>query len=841
MQPEPRLEAPTRPIPSLPPSIFPILQKPFLRLSSPFSASAESHIGGPLLKKTYLLPPLILAALLTGCPSPTAVQPGKAAPSLNDYKIIPVGARNTAASNPYGSTVSTPLPLKQLYFDGASYSGADVNLVGYTGTSPKILHQETNASASGWSKSYPHASTAARLGSGNKESIVSVVFVPDAAIAASTTHVSGKIELVVWDGSVEKTYHPSFRNGGAFDLYRCNWGGTLYYDLNAKISAASGDLTGDGKDEIGFCVDNRFIILDGNLSTVLYDGWATSSDAADTDITQMHPSRVAAGDLKGDGSTEFVVTYGSSKIGSIAYYRIFGGSSPSIISSGTLAQGVCPYSLMYANVALGDIDGDGRKEVLFAGRKDLTGNDCVLVAAAWDASSSGLKFFQNGFAVGNSDGGLWGFHSIAPLVAFNPDEKTAVKRELVLVWNSIVAYDSSAKTFSLGYKGLSYISLPVYTNVAAADLNYDHQDELISMSSVGGAGIETWSLGTGNSFTKTTLSVPITGTDYYPSLCAADLEGNSLTLRFKSQTVKYSNPSIVAVLASPPYYADAASNPAMGNTGTTFGTKKDTSNTSSTSFSVSASMTFGAEAEAPLEGDALKLRTTATLGASFTYAFESERETSCGHYFTYITGKDAVIFSCVPFDVYTYEILSAPNSATAGRTMTVDFPRDPQLIMMDRLAFNALPNNPLQVGSSVLVHTLGQPKSYRNHDAVVQLCASDGDMYDDEGMTSPSDGNGIETSSVSSTNVNSKRVGTGASIVLSREAVVLGVVFGQELGFDTSFDYTVKTSTSTEISGSVPGINDSDSPFWFGIAGYKLTDTSVQPNPFLVVTYWVGK
>jgi hypothetical protein len=788
------------------------------------------------LKKTYLLPPLILAAVLTGCPSPTAA-PAKTAASLSDYKIVPVGSRGLAASQPYGSLVSTPLPLKQLYFDGVSYSGADVNLVGYTGTSPQLLHQETSASASGWARSYPHASIAARLGSGNKESVVSVVFVPDASITASSTHVSGKIELHVWDGSVDKISHPSFKNGGAFDLYRCNWGGNLYYELNAKISAAAGDLTEDGKDEIGFCVDNRFIILDGNLSTVLYDGWATPKDAADTDITQMHPSRVAAGDLRGDGGTEFVVTYGSSGTGSVAYYRVFGGSSPKLITDGSLAQGVAPYSLMYANVALGDIDGDGRKEVLFAGRK---GNDCVLVAAAWDASSSGLKFFPNGYAVGNSDGNLWGFHSVAPLVAFNPDEKTAVKRELVLVWNSVVAYDTTAKTFSLGYKGLSYISLPVYTNVAAADLNYDHQDELISMSSSGGVGIETWSLGTGNSFTKTTLGVPITGTDYYPGLCAADLEGNSLALRFKSQTIKYSDPRIVAVLASPPYYADAASNPSMGNTGTTFGMSKDDSKTSSTSFTVSASMTFGAEAETPLEGDALKLRTTATLGASFSYAFESEKTMSCSHSYTIMTGKDAVIFSCVPFDVYTYEILSAPNSATTGKTMTVDFPRDPQLIMMSRETFNALPFNPLQVGSSVLVHTLGQPKSYRNHDAVVQLCASDGDMYDDAGMTSPSEASGFATSSVSSTNANSKRVGTGVSLSISREAVVLGVVFGQELGFDTSFDYTVKTSTSTEISGSVPG-NDTDLPFDFGIAGYKVTDASVQPNPFLVVTYWVGR
>jgi hypothetical protein len=142
------------------------------------------------------------------------------------------------------------------------------------------------------------------------------------------------------------------------------------------------------------------------------------------------------------------------------------------------------------------------------------------------------------------------------------------------------------------------------------------------------------------------------------------------------------------------------------------------------------------------------------------------------------TGKGAVIYNGIPFDVYSYKILSAPNTASIGSTMTVDFPREPQVIQMERTAFNALPDNTLAVGG-------------------------------------------------------------GVSVDASVEFTVLGALFGVDMGFSDEFSYTVKTTTSTELSGSVPGTL-SGSSFTFGIAGYNLTDTSFQKAPFMVVTYWVN-
>ena len=759
-----------------------------------------------------------------------------------------MGSRSSAATNPYGSTVATPLSRKQIYFDGISYNSGIVNLVDYAGNSATSIYTGSTGSASsaGWAESYPHASIAARLGSGGKQVIVSVVFMP-AATVTGAGDIKGEVELFVWDGKAQTMHKPNFTatKGQNFDLYFCAFGGSQSnHQLNSEISAAAGDLTGDGRDEIGFCVGNRFVILDSGLSTILYDDFASPSSSIDNSTISLHPSRVAAGDIKGDGRTEFIVTYGSTS--SPTYtgsYKVFGGSSPTLIDSGSLGTGnACPLNLMYANVALGDIDGDGRKEVLFSGREDANTNGCGLAAAAWDNGASKLKFLSAKYEIPVVETD-WAYNPVPPLVAFNPDGRDSVARDIVLAWDNVVEYGSSTspKAFSQGYKGLVKIDRPVDTNLAAADVNYDCQDELVSLSSAGGVGFVVYSLGTGGAFRQTTIPVAPGDLKNFRSLCVADLTGKSLVLRYLSQTVKYSNPSIVAVLASPPYYADAAGNSAMGNTGTTFGSKTETTDAYSTSFTVSASYTFGAEVECPLEGDALKVRNTATLGASFSYAFESEKTMSCSHSYTTMTGNDAVIFSCVPFDVYTYEILSAPNSGATGKTMTVDFPRAPQLVMMDRDIFNAIPSNALQVGANVLCHTLGVPSSYRNHDQVVALCKSVGDMYDDGGVGVPVGASAYDTSTVCYTKSKGSRVGAGVSVTQSAEAVILGVVFGESLGFDTSFEYTVKTAESTEISGSAPGINITDSPFLFGIAGYKVADASVQPNPFLVVTYWVGK
>jgi hypothetical protein len=777
---------------------------------------------------------------------------GSSAPSLSAYKVVAVSDTRTDSNGntltqPYGTLVSTPVPRKQIYLSGPTYSGAPSSLIDYPGNTLAVDSQQTDAGKTAWT-GYPHASVGARLGPApGKQTIVSVVFTPTKPVNSNGTitlgqDTTGTVELVTWDGTTQTILHPFQSNSvdQPFDVWILGWSGAG----NTAISVAAGDMEGNGNDEIAFCIGNYFVILGDDLSSILYQGWVTgltTTGSSDTDLVDFHPSCVTAGDVYNNSKTEFVVTYGSNKTGYIGSYQIFAGATSTtaaMIASGSLTNGSA--SLSYADAALGDIDGSGTNALLFAGRK-TNGNDCELIAATGSGATNNIQFLSNYYDDNAVNGVTWASNPLPALVCFDPDGKANNPRDLVLVWDRILSYTATATGTTTAGFGYAYSyqntlnSLPMLTNVAAADVNYDNQDELIALSNTG-QEVDVWGLNSAGTFRYTSFAVTA---GQYPSLCVADVEGKSLTLEYLSKTVRYSNPQIVAVLASPPYYSDATSNSSYGSAGTSFGTASGSSESSSTSFTVSASFTIGVEAEAPLEGDAAKTSDKLTMGASFTAAFESEKDMSYSHYYTTGAGQDAVLFSCVPFDVYSYKVLSAPSGSGLGNNVTIDFPRQPQLIQMERTAFNGLPGNTLMVGSAVLPQTLGSPKSYPTKSAIMTDCQSGGGMCDVQGMTVPSGSSQTATDAITSTSSHTTTYGGGLSINASTEDVVMGVLFGASIGFEADFDYSVSTSASTTISGTVSGINSSDSSFQFGISGYNYTNAAIQPNPFMVVTYWV--
>lgn len=763
--------------------------------------------------------------------------------TLAAYKVATVSATRTdSAGNPltqpYGSLVSSPLPRKQIYLSGPPYSGATSNLIDYAGNAPTVLFQQTNTIDTAWT-AYPHASVGARLGLSGKQTIVSVVFLPTSpkqSTIATGQDTTGTVELITWDGTTQTILTPfstTGTNGAAqsFDVWLPNW--SSYAMNNSAISVAAGDIDGDGKDEIAFCIGNYFVILDDDLSTVLYSKWVTDSGTSDTSTSDFHPSRVIAGDVKNDGNTEFVVTYGNSKASYTGSYKIFAGAVPAPIASGAMTNG--SYSLGYANVALGDIDGKGANEVLFAGRQ-TSGSDSLLIAAAWNGTN--LTFLSNAYDIGSVDWG--GNNPLPPLVCFNPFGKgnTGIHtlQDLVVFWNKILSYDSTKGFISYA----NYPTLhdtPDLTNVVAADINYDDQDELIAEDNAGNT-VYIYSLNP-SSGDITYTSFSITNSSAPQSLCVADMAGKSFTIQYLGHTVQYSNPRIVAVMASPPYYLDAVSDSSYGSAQTSFGSNSSTSTSSSLSFTFSASVSVGFKASIPVEPSVLETEDKVTVSDYVTGGFGSEQSMSYSHSYSVQAGQNTVLYSCVPFDVYSYKVLSAPDSSTVGTTETVDYPRTPQIIQMDQAAFNALPGNKLNVGTAVMSQTLGIPKTYPTLTAIHDTCNASGGMYDPTGMTAPYGPGNTNTDSITSESSNSTTFAGGLKVEASSDNSVAFVVFGASVGLSTDYSSNTTISSSTQISGTVSSIMSSDSPFQYGIAGYNYTNTAIQPSPFMVVTYWV--
>jgi len=778
---------------------------------------------------------------LTACPSPTSPSIGTTSATLADYKVTAVGPRTDADGNalpadaqPFGAAVATPVLRQQIYLGGPTYSGAESNLIDYAGNTATMVRQLADDSKTSWT-AHAHASVGARLDTKGKQTVVSAVFMPTSpagtAISAGVK-TTGTVKIVTWNGT-EQTILTPFKSGTsekAFDVYMPGWAGAPY----SALSMAAGDVDDDGKDEIALCVGNYFVILDDNLSTLLHSSWATNDGAANTDLYTFHPSLVAAGDIMNDGTTAFVVTYGSNTTGYTGLYKVFAGSTPAQIATGSISNSAS--KLNYASVAFGDIDGDGSQDLLFAGLDD--GGYCRLLAGEWNGSQNNITWSSKRYDVPGMQAAYWMDRPVAPLVAFNPNGKGSIARDIVMVWNSIVTYDASAG-FTRGYGDLSTIEVPLYANAAAADVNLDNKEELITISGESDYAF-IYSLNISDKFGAPT-TIPITRT-MASTLAVADVLGKSLSLQYVSQAVRYANPQIVATLASPPYYAGATGNASFGNGGTTLSFTNDSSEDINNSITVKAGVTFGSDVEVPLLGsDAGAARDTLTIEAAFTVGFSITETRSVTHAWTTMAGEDSVLYSCIPYDVYSYKVLSAPNTDSIGDIITIEFPRSPQIITMDRDRFNRLPGNPISVGSSVFGHTLGQPTSYPSKIAMASACsASDTSMYDKSDGVSATSGDNYSSDTISYGSSKATSIGAGVSVTYEAEAVAAGVVFGVSVGLETDTSYTVSTGSSTQISGTVPSISDGDPGFKYGIGMYRFEDAAVQPNPFLVVTYWVG-
>jgi hypothetical protein len=126
-------------------------------------------------------------------------------------------------------------------------------------------------------------------------------------------------------------------------------------------SVAIGDLNGDGKPDLAIAdyYSNSVSVL---LNTTP-PGATTSTFAARQDFTAgTHPMSVAIGDLNGDGLPDLAVAnYGASSVSVLLNTTAPGASTPTFAAKQDFAVGSGPRS-----VAIGDLNGDGRRDIAVA-------------------------------------------------------------------------------------------------------------------------------------------------------------------------------------------------------------------------------------------------------------------------------------------------------------------------------------------------------------------------------------------------------------------------------------------------------------------------------------------
>lgn len=178
----------------------------------------------------------------------------------------------------------------------------------------------------------------------------------------------------------------------------------------------------------------------------------------------------------------------------------------------------------------------------------------------------------------------------------------------------------------------------------------------------------------------------------------------------------YADPEVLAVLASPPYFADLANDDddsQMIESSTSYGTTKGSGSGTSHSNSFSVGVYTSWEKTWSILGVELA-SAEAEFSINNTFTWETQKTSSLEYEVTYSTmaGLDTVVLYSMPIETYVYEA-TMPDGTT--QTMTVNIPYEPsvQTISLEKYeGIREAYSDILPDVSSALTHTVGDPGSY---------------------------------------------------------------------------------------------------------------------------------
>ncbi len=247
-----------------------------------------------------------------------------------------------------------------------------------------------------------------------------------------------------------------------------------------------------------------------------------------------------------------------------------------------------------------------------------------------------------------------------------------------------------------------------------------------------------------NDYSYTTIYNPYgtSGSTYPIVMCTPDTDNDTTILKYTGEHYyTYSDPKVLAVLASPPYFKDLAdSNPDCGmmESSTSYETSVGSSEGSSVSggFSVGAYTSWEQSFEI-LGVEIASAEAETEINNSFTWETEKTTSLEFSRGYSTFAGSDAVVMFSLPVETYVYEA-SVPNgNGTYDRQiMTVNIPYEPsyQTIPLEKYREiqpdykDILP----EIGKEIISHEVGNPGSYPVNEAhlpggISQVISYDGD------------------------------------------------------------------------------------------------------------------
>lgn len=308
------------------------------------------------------------------------------------------------------------------------------------------------------------------------------------------------------------------------------------------------------------------------------------------------------------------------------------------------------------------------------------------------------------------------------------------------------------------------------------------------------------------------------------TLCLANTDDDTSYMTYTGKHYyTYSDPQVLAVLASPPYFSDLLDRDDLsGNyaeSSTTYSSMKGTENGTRSSSTISVGAYVSFEQEFSVFGVKIgSVEAEAAFTSGFTY--ETEHTSSLEQSITYETtsGEDRVAFYSIPMEIYEYTSYIPDGTGKYTEvTSTVSIPHEASIGLIDlsdyeNIAedYSVLPS----ISGSVLTHTIGDPSSYPSAPSAGSK-AYNGDPAKVD-FTAAGGGSGI-TQEISFSTSDSQNYTNTTSIETKAGAGAGGVTAGVVAGSEHSAGKVSVNTAGGSFSGSLQNMPIEAKPYGYGM------------------------
>ncbi|MFN3241463.1 MAG: hypothetical protein ACE37K_08115 [Planctomycetota bacterium] len=507
-----------------------------------------------------------------------------------------------------------------------------------------------------------------------------------------------------------------------------------------------------------------------------------------------------------------------------------------------------------SSIALGDVDGDGLDEVLFAGLTEFA-DQCdstkMLFVALDDAIG---QFVELGTFYGTysysgcnspSNRRVRTIHLNALDLDGDGRDEVAANRYVfddfvdASPWTEVNDWRLPADTiWNQNAHGFFDRTTSAFVK---GDFNGDDREDL-AVHRQDLNDVRVYGLPATSASVTELRSVPVTFQNSqqrrFPILLPVNVDQDSAVLSYAEAEYQlvFSEPIVLAALAAPPTRQGIGQN--VAGSFTAFGNTTSTASESERSVTFSAGVSAGVNIDGgPLTQSEFEFKATLTEAATRTRG--QAYELSKTIIFTSAPEEDLVVFTTVPIDRYVFTVLSHPDPALIGEKVTVDYPRTPITLQAERTFYNgSIPAGAQRVDASVFEHVVGDPSTYPGIARRNALRS----LYGGLQVGPQSVGQGGGSTEVTLQVGSSISSGGALSLSYEQELTATGgtVLGGVSVGVEATSTWKVQSGTSTTYTGVVGAIdaaNFAANGYSFGLFTYVYRAPGSQQ--FQVLNYWV--